>query len=121
MRLVDMDSFDPIKAEVPDGMDTKSFIAGVSLVLEEMDRRARTTGAVRVVRCDELPTVDAEPVRRGHWKEVSDGWDGVYYECSECGLSWTLNDGTPEENEMCYCPKCGARMDMERQEDDAID
>lgn len=69
------------------------------------------------VEIDNAPTVDAVPVKHGRWKEVDDGWDGVYYECSECGLSWALNDGTPEENEMCYCPKCGARMD-ERLEDD---
>ena len=60
------------------------------------------------------PTVDAVLVKHGHWKEVDDGWDGIYYECSECGLSWALNDGTPEENDMYYCPKCGARMDLER-------
>ena len=51
MRLVDMDSFDLIKADVPDGMDAKSFVAGVGLVLGEMDRMARTTDLVRVVRC----------------------------------------------------------------------
>ena len=27
-----------------------------------------------------------------------------------CDLTWTLNEGTPWQNEMRYCPKCGAYM-----------
>lgn len=46
----------------------------------------------------------------GHWIE-KDGFDGdVYYDCSECGESWTTIDGTPWDNEWNYCPSCGARM-----------
>lgn len=47
------------------------------------------------------PTVDAEPVRHGHWvAEISDEEE---YKCSECGDKeyYTCN----------YCPNCGARMD----------
>lgn len=40
-----------------------------------------------------------------HWIERDE-----YYECSHCGLAWALNDGTPKENEMYYCPKCKAHM-----------
>ena len=32
------------------------------------------------------------------------------YKCSNCGELWTLNADTPEENNMNYCPKCGANM-----------
>ena len=57
----------------------------------------------------ELPTVT--PIQRtGHWIE-KDGFDGdVYYDCSECGESWTTIEGTPWQNGMCYCPNCGAKM-----------
>lgn len=44
-----------------------------------------------------------------HWKKLSDEY-GDTYECSECGLMWCLDDGTPQENEMYYCPKCGSKM-----------
>ena len=45
-----------------------------------------------------------------HWKKI--GYDyGDIYECSECGLLWWLEAGTPKDNEMYYCPKCGKRMD----------
>lgn len=40
-------------------------------------------------------TVDAEPVRHGHWEE---------FHCSVCGkMGW--------DNEDKYCPNCGAKMD----------
>lgn len=53
----------------------------------------------------------SQPERKGYWIKVYDGWDGEYYDCSECGCSWTLIDGTPEDNGMKYCPNCGAKME----------
>ena len=29
---------------------------------------------------------------------------------SSCGRSWTLNEDTPEDNGMHFCPGCGARV-----------
>lgn len=58
----------------------------------------------------ELPPVKPQEPKTGHWIE-KDGFDGdVYYDCSECGESWTTIEGTPWQNGMCYCPNCGARM-----------
>lgn len=56
----------------------------------------------------------------GYWIEQSDGWDGVLYTCSACRCDWCTIDGTPIENNMRYCPECGARMDepMERRSND---
>lgn len=57
-----------------------------------------------------IPTVDAEPVRHGHWIER----DGIFkddvikvdhLECSECGKTQRRYRDTP------YCPNCGAKMD----------
>lgn len=48
---------------------------------------------------DEAPTVDAVPVRHGHWVYTPTSPFG--FTCSECGI------------EMCrfnYCPNCGADM-----------
>ena len=64
---------------------------------------------------DALPSVKQEP-KTGHWIE-KDGFDGdVYYDCSECGESWTTIEGTPWDNEWNYCPNCGARMESEDKE-----
>ena len=61
----------------------------------------------------ELPTIQPEP-KKGHWipHESIDG--GIQYECSECGVLWEFNDGSPEDNEAYFCPKCGTRMKGER-------
>lgn len=50
---------------------------------------------------NDAPTVDAEPVRHGHWiAEISDEEE---YKCSECG---------DIEYYTCkYCPNCGSKMD----------
>lgn len=61
----------------------------------------------------EYPTEDVAPVVHAHWKEFEDYSGAVYPECSRCGLVWWLDEGTAEENEMYYCPKCGAKMDEE--------
>lgn len=60
---------------------------------------------------EKAPTVEAEPIRHGHWKEFDD--DTNSYECSVCGEVWTLNVGTPKENMMYFCSRCGAKMDEE--------
>ena len=61
------------------------------------------------------PTVDADPVRHGRWVKMTGMLPPEYhghYECSEC--QWHMkgirNSWTREE-EMSYCPNCGARMD----------
>lgn len=53
----------------------------------------------------------AEPERKnGKWVYKPNEYDDSTYECSQCGEPWTLIDGTPEENNMKFCPSCGADM-----------
>lgn len=47
----------------------------------------------------------------GHWIKRFSADNLSYYECSECGAEWLLTEGTPKNNKMNYCPKCGARME----------
>lgn len=71
---------------------------------------------------DDAPTIDAEPVRHGHWIKMSDA-DGHYYACSECGeelyREWSFDrdfDLFPKKrtiDKTQYCPNCGAKMDEE--------
>lgn len=62
----------------------------------------------------DIPTADVAPVVHGKWKEESpDYLDGdTIYICSVCGETWNLEAGTPKENNMNYCPNCGAKMDL---------
>lgn len=57
----------------------------------------------------DCPHVEAEPVRHAEWDCIYD--DGGVYRCSACGEEWYLEAGTPKENNMNYCPTCGAKMD----------
>ena len=58
------------------------------------------------------PTIDAEPVRHGEWiLNPCNLYNNATWVCSVCGNEWVLIDGTPLDNQMNYCPKCGARMD----------
>jgi len=62
-----------------------------------------------IKRLNALPTAQPEP-HEGHWIKHIDPFDGEQYECSECGVLWEFNDGTPEDNEAYFCPNCGAKM-----------
>lgn len=70
---------------------------------------------------DKQETVDAEPVRHGHWIRSSDGyWD----ECSKCHASIDISMGSNlynadgDEVEHDWCPHCGAKMDEVTDETD---
>lgn len=55
---------------------------------------------------EKLPAVDAEPVRHGKWVCHEDDIMS-WYECSLCGCEAFDVHGAN------YCPNCGAKMDLE--------
>jgi len=70
-------------------------------------------------RLERVPAVDAVPVRHGQWIKMTGMMPPEYhghYCCSECGwhLKGLRNSWTREE-EMPYCPNCGAKMDGEQE------
>lgn len=60
---------------------------------------------------DTQPIVDAEPVMHGRWAD--------YGHCSCCGWGWSdlVYDRTEQMSHMNYCPCCGAKMDLEEQDE----
>ena len=54
-----------------------------------------------------LPTIEAEPVKRGKWIKISDR----NYKCSVCGDWWSGEE--KEIKTFIYCPNCGAKMEEE--------
>ena len=64
-------------------------------------------------RKNSSPTVDAEPVKHGHWVEQEhEDWKwSKEYRCSECGQYRLVT--TPVGREWKYCPNCGAYMEAE--------
>lgn len=43
-------------------------------------------------------------------KFIRQNEDYVVYECSSCKEDWCYEDGTPQDNEYNFCPKCGAKI-----------
>ncbi|MBR0340806.1 MAG: hypothetical protein IJH64_00875 [Oscillospiraceae bacterium] len=63
---------------------------------------------------DEMPTIDAQPVKRGKWKCVND--DENVWMCTNCGNEISLEVGNPAEFEWLFCLYCGANMGGKRKE-----
>lgn len=61
------------------------------------------------------PTANVVERKKGKWvEECPDCLDGdSVYVCSVCGETWTLIEGTPKDNNMNYCPNCGAEMEAD--------
>ena len=94
MRLIDAD-------KLMESLNPKESV-WVGLVLSEL--------------IDNAPTVDAEPVRYGHWEHLYGG----QYKCSNCGAWWGSEYADEITNDFYYCPNCGAKMDRKGEEDDGI-
>jgi rubrerythrin len=58
---------------------------------------------------DKQPTVDAQPVRHGHWVGVDDEPYEVW-ECDVCGFIYETDSKLHR-----YCPNCGADMRGEKE------
>lgn len=52
----------------------------------------------------ECPTIDAEPIRHGHWMCCEYSGGRYIGTCSLCGCERKIDK---------YCPNCGAKMDEE--------
>lgn len=58
---------------------------------------------------ENAPTIDAEPVKHGHWIEYEDNKRECY--CSECDFPAGLDDYGYHNMQDPYCRFCGAKMD----------
>lgn len=57
-------------------------------------------------KLDAIPVADVQPVRHGKWVDAHKGLSAC--KCSVCNAVY--------ETETNYCPKCGAKMDGEKNE-----
>jgi len=58
-----------------------------------------------------IAELEAQLPKEGEWIDLF----GHDYKCSVCG-EWYRMDGTPEQEDMNYCPNCGAKMRGEHDE-----
>lgn len=59
----------------------------------------------------QTPTIDAEPVRHGHWTDKQIDWHKGETYCSVCGQEAGAEYGRYTYIKSKYCPYCGAKMD----------
>ena len=76
-----------------------------NLAYDDWNQGVSTTWANAFAECadmvDDMPTVDAVPVKHGHWINSP-----INVECSVCG--WYGHSNGDD-----YCSHCGAKMDEE--------
>lgn len=64
-------------------------------------------------RVPTMQTLDADLVRHGRWElHGNDDTLGCSYFCSLCGANYD-EEWFEENMPFRYCPKCGAKMDLE--------
>lgn len=73
--------------------------------LDREDALWMTISALRPVSREQM-----EKMWRGEWQYHPEDYDELTWTCSKCGEVWTLIDGTPDDNNMDFCPSCGAPM-----------
>lgn len=56
------------------------------------------------------PTIDAEPVRHGHWIAVSTTKRERIFKCSVCRNVLDFDGVNAGRGDANYCPNCGAKM-----------
>lgn len=88
----------------------EDMVTSVSVYGESAEARYATNARIRFIeKLNNIPTVDAAPVKHGRWED--------YGHCSCCGWGWSdlVYDRTEQMSRMNYCPCCGACMDLEEQ------
>lgn len=98
MRLIDADALG-IGLCNPDIFMDRSYAAGWN-------------GVVRLLQS--APTITPESlVRHGRWVKIENLGGDSHWMCSSCGVEWYFEADGPVENGSNYCPRCGAKMDLE--------
>ncbi|MBR2759656.1 MAG: hypothetical protein IKD66_00660 [Solobacterium sp.] len=89
MRLIDADALKEVFIQTLENIKSNPRMTGQEM---HIITAIHTVGQM----IDDMPTIDAVPVRHGKWKVTS-----CYIKCSECGECFML---IPQN----FCPFCGA-------------
>ena len=113
MRLIDADAFDR-------ALCNHEFTAALNEAADagtafEDKKMYYSTQSFRDVM-KHRPTIDAVPVVHGKWIHPDRREEAtVSGRCSNCG--WEAHYYEDDVADMPYCPNCGAKMDLEEQND----
>lgn len=67
-------------------------------------------GLGRNALCSEVFQRLADLIDRPTCKNSEYLYDGSFFECSKCGERWELTCGSPADNNLNFCPRCGAEV-----------
>ena len=96
MRLIDADALKPVMC-----------VSVCGLVQPQLC----TCGCAQALAIDNAPTIEAEPIRHGHWIDKPTGKYGNWQSyCSACGKHSQIG-GIENNRHKPRCPWCGAFMD----------
>lgn len=104
MRLIDADRIQALFKK------TSSALLSDPYLTKDSEHVLRALLMTSMMLFD-APTVDAEPVKHGHWIEKHEVFG--YIICSNCNHEWCIADNDTETFD--YCPHCGAQMDAEEE------
>lgn len=94
MRLIDADSLKTVMC---------SSVCGF------VQPQLCTCGCAQALAIDNAPTIEAEPIRHGHWILPDICYEDI--ECSVCHAYMPLPISFDYRPTYKYCPMCGAKMD----------
>lgn len=100
-------------------VDIIPYLQETALTIHELHKEYGNDCAVAKVlemalrRLNEYPSAEVLPVRHAHWEQLkTDGTESAYM-CTWCNKT--------VGSEFDYCPKCGAKMDEEVEEEAVFD
>lgn len=110
------------KMRVTDRSLIKAELQNLQSVLEHQAEMSIGSGKMRLLSfahaCSgALELLKEQPIVHGRWVKMTGMMPPEYhghYECSEC--RWHMRgprDSLRKEEELSYCPNCGAKMDLE--------
>ena len=101
---------DKLKKHFENVVDVKLFtVPEICTIIDRFSMNMAITDDEKMLSLNEEYVI-VPSLEEGEWK-TNEGYDGdEYYECSNCGEPWFLSAGTPKDNNMNYCPNCGAWM-----------
>lgn len=92
----------------------KKIDAEIEKLWLEDDGRGSNTVPIIVLGLEQAKQIIlAEQKEPCKWTLTDD--DSNSWQCNKCDALWVLESGSPKDNDMDYCPKCGRAINQPRE------
>jgi hypothetical protein len=82
-------------------------VCATQSAVEGLEWRIKELGAEKLTLFNHNVALEAQLDKVCLWSEDDPDW-GTWN--ADCGMVWMLDEGSPEDNGMVYCPKCGGKL-----------